>query len=773
MKAMMESVINQYCGNNIEKLQEIETKKLQKFTMMESTINEYYENNADKLRTMVMKKLKKFGGIENVDYHDFFSVANETFVDVVMKYEAKKGKFKSFLSKCLDNSIKEEMTKRNTQKRNCDIITEDGERIKMTVSLDSTIGSDTDTTIGETLMSPVNVEKEALKDILSEEMSQYLNGLSKKQKEILYLNAQGFGRHEIMKEMGLSGWEYDREIKEITSLEKTFNLRNRQTKEESRMLFEEEHGMGDAKLAVVGGTSRKMDTTILEKFLLEIKDDRILLNYPLQRQMSQWTLEMKSNLVVTAIIDDGIPEFIIVKQIIDGKVRRWLIDGLQRISTFMEYRKDMFRISKKAEDTNIRYQVTKKDDDGNTIYDYIGSPETEWREFDIAGKKYSELPKELQEMFCQYSLRVTEYENCSDEKIEKLIRRYNSSRPMKPAQKGITFLGKRCSAIIKNYAKHATFFKNNVGVGYGPADFKNGNIERTVCESIMTINFPEKWNKSFETISAYLKDNLTDSKLNYFAELVERLEAVVDLETLPLFNTKNSPVLFATFDKFLRMDIPDEKFNDFLKNLKYKLEDEVIDGTSWAELSTKASKDKKIILGKITLLEKLMAKYFNVNVPEKIENFDISKNVKEYVKDFSEIEIIQNLRIDDSNSMIRLALKTLATICEEKDLSDKNIQLIAKRESEKSLENAILCTMDLDSWAKETNENSSIFHEENIPSLVKCTQYVYEENVDEKIAMKWFQSYVEQFDMKGYRRLDSEEALGSLRMLFSLKRKSA
>lgn len=775
---MMKSVINQHRENNIEKSQEIETKKLQKFTMMESTINEYYENNADKLRTMVIKKLKRFGGIENVDYHDFFSVANETFVDVVLKYESKRGNFKSFLSKCLDNAIKEEITKRNTQKRNCDIITENGERIKMTIPLDSTISVDNDTTIGETLMSPVNVEKEALKDILSEEMSQYLKELSKKQREILYLNAQGFGRHEIMKKMGILGWEYDREIKEITSLEKTFslkrflkrrnqvitkNMRNELSKEEQRMSGNNEN---------VKKKTRNRSLTV-NQILEEIEDGLILLNYPLQRQTAQWTREMEGNLIVTAILGYGISEIVIANQIIDGLEYNWLIDGLQRCSIFMEYKNNKFRISKKAERTLVKYQRHIRDKDGNFVLDIMGKPETEWLEFDVAGKKYSELPEEIQKKIDKYPITICEYLDCTEEDIEYHIRRYNSSRPMKPAQKGITFLGQRCGAIIKNYAKQSTFFKNNVGIGYGPSDFRNGNIERTICESLMTINFPQKWNKSFEVISAHLKNNLTDSKLNYFAELVERLEAVVDMETLSLFNTKNSPVLFATFDKFLGINIPDEKFNDFLKQLKYGMENKIVNGTSWAELATKASKDKKIILEKIDLLEKLMTEYFGVEVSKKIEKFDIPENVEKYVKDFEHVEIVQNLGIEEQNKRERLALRTLAAVCGEKDLSDKRIQSLAKEVNDETLENAILCTMDLDLWAKETNESSTIFREENIPYLVKCTQYVYEENVDEKIAIKWFQNYVKQFDMKGYRKLDSEETLGSLRMLFRLKQKSA
>lgn len=745
---------------------------------MQLITNEYYENNAEKLRMLVIKKLRKFGGIDGGDYQDFFSVANETFVDVIKKYDSKRGNFKSFLSKCLDNAIKEEMTKRNARKRNCDIVTEEGERIKMTVSLDALI-KDADVTIGQTLMSPANIEEEITKDILSEEMTQYLDGLSKKQRKILDLKTKGFGRSEIIKKMSLFEWEYDWEIKEITSLEKTLSLK-RDLKRKNKIisnnkndkLSEEEKTMSGSNNENVEKKMRSRTLTV-NQVLDDIESGYILLNYPLQRQMAQWTRGMESDLIVTAILGFGIPEILIANQIINGLEYNWLIDGLQRCSVFMEYKNDKFKIKKNTDRSIVKYQKYIKDEKGEFVLDILGKPKTECLEFDVAGKKYSELPKEIQKKIDKHPIQICEYLNCDDDDIEYHIRCRNASRPMKPAQKGITFLGQRCGAIIKKYAQNATFFKNNVGVGYGPSDFRNGNIERTICESLMTINFPEKWSKSFESISIHLRENLTDSKLNYFSSLVERLEAVVDLETMPMFNTKNSPVLFAAFDKFLTMNIPDYKFNEFLKQLKYEMEDKVVNGTSWAELATKASKDKKIILEKINLLEKLMVEYFNLKIPQKIEDFDIPENVKKYVEEFGEIETIQNLGIEDQNRKERLALRTLAATCGEKNLADEKIQVLTKEVKDEVLENAILCTMDLDLWAKETDEKSPIFREENIPYLVRCTQYVYEENMDEKLAIKWFKNYVQQFDMKEYRKIDNDEALNSLRMLFELKQKSA
>ena len=50
---------------------------------MEHIVNLYYADNAKKLHGMVDKILLKFGGISNKDKDDFYSLANEVFVDVL------------------------------------------------------------------------------------------------------------------------------------------------------------------------------------------------------------------------------------------------------------------------------------------------------------------------------------------------------------------------------------------------------------------------------------------------------------------------------------------------------------------------------------------------------------------------------------------------------------------------------------------------------------------------------------------------------------------
>ncbi|MDE7062137.1 MAG: hypothetical protein K2O73_02705, partial [Lachnospiraceae bacterium] len=86
---------------------------------MEAVLTTYYADNARKLHRMVDKILLKFGGLSDKDMDDFYSLANEVFVDVMRRYDHAQP-FEVFLYSCLSNRIKTEMTRRHREKRMAD-----------------------------------------------------------------------------------------------------------------------------------------------------------------------------------------------------------------------------------------------------------------------------------------------------------------------------------------------------------------------------------------------------------------------------------------------------------------------------------------------------------------------------------------------------------------------------------------------------------------------------------------------------------------------------
>lgn len=168
---------------------------------MEQILVTYYSNNAKKLHNTVDKILLKFGGISGKDVDDFYSLANEVFVDVMRRYDGTQS-FDGFLYSCLLNKIKTEITRRNREKRKAD---------RMSISIDTPIGDDEHFTIGDMLVDDFDLEKEVLKEYeeeYSSKMLLYLNRLSNIQREVLRLNTIGYLPAEIKEVLHISEKQY-------------------------------------------------------------------------------------------------------------------------------------------------------------------------------------------------------------------------------------------------------------------------------------------------------------------------------------------------------------------------------------------------------------------------------------------------------------------------------------------------------------------------------------------------------------------------------------
>lgn len=168
---------------------------------MEEILNRYYENNAAKLHRMVDGILMKFGGLSNQDMDDFYSLANEVFVDVLKRYDGSQT-FESFLYSCLSNRMKTEMTRRNREKRRAD---------RLSVPIDMPMGDEEGFTLGDTLADSFDLERELLENKeegYSPRVESYLGKLSQLQKEVLWLDAAGYLPNEIKAELRIDEKQY-------------------------------------------------------------------------------------------------------------------------------------------------------------------------------------------------------------------------------------------------------------------------------------------------------------------------------------------------------------------------------------------------------------------------------------------------------------------------------------------------------------------------------------------------------------------------------------
>lgn len=180
--------------------------------MNDYILNSYYANNARKLHRTVDRILLRFGGLSNKDMDDFYSLANEVFVDALKRYDGTQS-FDGFLYACLTNRIKSEVTKRNTEKRKAD---------RMAVSIDMPVGEDGDCTLADILADGSDTEQEVFAELdsMAYKLECYLALLSKRQKKVLRLLAECYKAAEIQEMLQMNQKEYADELKNIRAYEK-------------------------------------------------------------------------------------------------------------------------------------------------------------------------------------------------------------------------------------------------------------------------------------------------------------------------------------------------------------------------------------------------------------------------------------------------------------------------------------------------------------------------------------------------------------------------
>lgn len=619
---------------------------------IELAIQDLYANDQHKLKQICNKEMMRFGGLSQKDYDGFYSRAGLE-ISVARKnnvFDPLKGKTPlEFFSGVIKRSIWKEMTDRNRGKRQNIIEVEEldenenvvkKKKFIPTISIDFPIGEENGMTIGDTLHADFDIGEELSDNFQDEKIEKFLSGLSNIQRQIAEMIMDNFSVSEIKRKLNLSDKEYNSNF----AILKSFKNMSVLCSNDNQSNFVEDEDMSTTTQTM---ENCKTDRISVASIVKKIDRHTIRFDHPLQRESDQWSPSMKGNLVSDILQGNKLHPLIFAEQIINGVPIIWDLDGKQRCTNAYSYSKNGYKVSKNIRRWMIKYQTTKKDENGNDILDENGFPIAVNAEFDIRGKKFSDLPEELRDRFLDYSFNYDQYLNCSEEDIGYHIERYNDGKPMTSPQKGITKLGTEYAEMVKSIS-NMPFFKD-MG-GYKVSEFKNGSINRVVVESIMTANYLDKWNK-FDDMCKYIKENSDVSIFDDFEDMVERLEKVVTDDVSDMFNSKDSFLWFGMFARFVKVESDDQRFIEFMTEFVQSLHSKTINGVSFDDiLESSNTKDKGIVTKKMNHLDQLMNEYLdiqnnNVNTNNSIEEF-IAENLNMNTETISEEMDFYNESLD-------------------------------------------------------------------------------------------------------------------------------
>jgi hypothetical protein len=358
----------------------------------------------------------------------------------------------------------------------------------------------------------------------------------------------------------------------------------------------------------------------LINYISEVKDGDVSDNQDVQRYYCS-DKSFVNGIGVTVLTGDYLPPLILAEVPLgEGLVQKYIVDGLQRTTAIMMIRYGNHKFTGTIEDSEIEYQTKKLDENGVAVKDEEGNFIWEKEIFDIKNKTYDEFPKELKKRIDTYQLRVATYQNCTMEKVSKLVRKLNQHKSMNVSQQSITWIP-TYARKIKQIAD-GKFFKDTIE--YKDTYRKNGEYLQVVCRSVMNIFHFDNYKKEAKKIANYLEDNSSMNEFNIVQNHFDRIGKVCGDRFKDIFEKKNIPIWIVVFNKFTKLGLPDEKFVEFLDALKRELHNKNINGTNYDELNKlRGTTDKCVVSKKIEVFTTLMMKFLQIE--EKNEN-DSSKN---------------------------------------------------------------------------------------------------------------------------------------------------
>ena len=353
----------------------------------------------------------------------------------------------------------------------------------------------------------------------------------------------------------------------------------------------------------------RKQTYSLEQYLKLMKDETIRTDQECQRLSGQWNPNMVNELIATVLTDNYIPPIILGEETVNGIVRQWIIDGLQRSSSLALFRYGNTKITKNLDEYIVTYQRKVKDENGNIKRDEQGEIVWESVEYDIRNKTYKQLPEELKDAFNSYQIELAIHQNCDNTEISKLVRKYNNHKAMNQAQRAFTYVdafAREIREITENI-----FFKDMYSCSR--KDRINGTFERVIGDMVLLSTYPDHYRKDTKVGFKWLNENGTMADFYKLDELLTRLTESTEITTeiRALFNSKSAYIFVSAFKAFTELGREDKEFNEFLHWFVNGGNATEINGKTWLELDLdRSTRDSNVVHGKLDYLVALINQYF-------------------------------------------------------------------------------------------------------------------------------------------------------------------
>lgn len=285
-------------------------------------------------------------------------------------------------------------------------------------------------------------------------------------------------------------------------------------------------------------TKQRVCSTIIR----DLEKGKISLTHKLQRK-EVWSTRQKS-LLIDSILKGY--QFYPIFMAEDKETKRLdVIDGVQRISAIRDFMNGAFRLGRDCGPIIIDHYVEK--DDGTTVINHL--------KYDVAGKKFSKLDQELQDMIVGYEVTVMTASDYTDQEIREMFSRLNNGSPLSNTQKNVVdysyeFLGKL------NKCLEDPFWGNTAITA---TDIRKDKDREVLLQCLYVVSDEEVGGFKNSNIQPFAKslqdrdDNYVNNLFNAIYDVIEEFNKVI-INKLPNFNKMSIAPVFAGANEFVTID---------------------------------------------------------------------------------------------------------------------------------------------------------------------------------------------------------------------------
>lgn len=298
---------------------------------------------------------------------------------------------------------------------------------------------------------------------------------------------------------------------------------------------------------------REIPYTISE-YIKEVDNEDICRDPLIQRTDDQWTRKQKSKLIEAILHNRSIDSIALAKGRAESKnyAVTSLLNGLQRTTAIVGFYHDEFVLDKRAKPVLCRMI----DENGNEIR----------KPYEIAGKKYSQLPDAIKYFFKTYKLTTYMHEGFTDEELDDIVFCMNNGKTPNSYQKIRFLLGSEIMRELQPICD-SDLWEDSKG-----CKAKNDSILCCVVRILMMMTYYNYNNLGSAAMTKFADDDFDDyvkkSDIENLTNLVEELAEIKDNltgEEATRFDSITIPHYIMGLNSFKMKNKNVSEYTDFLR----------------------------------------------------------------------------------------------------------------------------------------------------------------------------------------------------------------